>query len=223
MKEQNEKKLSKQKRLYWYSALGCVAVALAVVVIATSVSVSNQNNNDEVNNPPVVEQPDESLNQTPNDKPVEKPDDEPQNKPVDTKPEGFVLPVLNAEVSNEFGFFYNQTLNNYYEHEGYDFVAPVGEKVYAVEDGTVESVYTSDVLSGTEIVIDHGNGVKTVYRFVTASEGLNAGMTVEKGAEIATIAEANGNEYKDGAHLHFEVKKDGKIVDPALYLTFEEK
>lgn len=223
MKEQNEKKLSKQKRLYWYSAFGCVAVALAVVVIATSVSVSNSNNDDSVNNPPTIEQPDESLNQKPNDTPVEKPDDEPQNKPVDTKPDGFVLPVLNAEVSNEFGFFYNQTLNNYYEHEGYDFVASVGEKVYAVEDGTVESVYTSDVLSGTEIVIDHGNGVKTVYRFVTASEGLSAGMTVEKGAEIATVAEANGNEYKDGAHLHFEVKKDGKIVDPALYLTFEEK
>ncbi len=223
MKEQNEKKLSKQKRLYWYSALGCVAVALAVVIIATSVSVSNANNNDVSNNPPVVEQPDDSLNQKPNDTPVEKPDDEPQNKPVDTKPEGFVLPVSNAEVSNEFGFFYNQTLNNYYEHEGYDFVASVGEKVYAVEDGTVESVYTSDVLSGTEIVIDHGNGLKTIYRFVTASDGLNAGAKVEKGAEIATIAEANGNEYKDGAHLHFEVEKDGKIVDPALYLTFEEK
>jgi len=223
MKEQNEKKLSKQKRLYWYSAFGCVAVALAVVVIATSVSVSNSNNDDSVNNPPTIEQPDESLNQKPNDTPVEKPDDEPQNKPVDTKPDGFVLTVLTAEVSNEFGSFYNQTLNNYYEHEGYDFVAAVGEKVYAVEDGTVESVYTSDVLSGTEIVIDHGNGIKTVYRFVTASEGLSAGMTVEKGAEIATVAEANGNEYKDGAHLHFEVKKDGKIVDPALYLTFEEK
>ena len=217
MKEQNEKKLSKQKRLYWYSAFGCVAVALAVVVIATSVSVSNSNNDDSVNNPPTIEQPDESLNQKPNDTPVEKPDDEPQNKPVDTKPDGFVLPVLNAEVSNEFGFFYNQTLNNYYEHEGYDFVASVGEKVYAVEDGTVESVYTSDVLSGTEIIIDHGNGVKSLYRFVTASENLKSGMTVKKGDVIATVAEANGNEYKDGAHLHFEVLKENKNVDPAEY------
>ena len=40
---------------------------------------------------------------------------------------------------------------------------------------------------------------------------------------IATVAEANGNEYKDGAHLHFEITKDGTVVDPATYLTLEEK
>ena len=40
---------------------------------------------------------------------------------------------------------------------------------------------------------------------------------------IATVAEAAGNEYKDGAHLHFEVLKEGKNVDPAEYLTLEEK
>ena len=220
MKEQNEKKLTKQKRLYWYSALGCVAVVLAVVIVATSISFSNNEKQNEVNNPPSVEEP---ADPTPPVQKPEDPDDGIVDEPVDTQPDGFVLPVANADVSNEFGFFYNQTLNNYYEHEGYDFIAAAGEKVFAVEAGTIESVYTSDVLSGTEIVIDHGNGVKTVYRFVTASEGLSAGMKVEKGAEIATIAEANGNEYKDGPHLHFEVLKDGKNVDPALYLTFAEK
>ena len=221
MKEENGKRLSKQKRLYWYTALSCVAIALAVVVIATSVSLTNSDKNNQANNPPVSEEPAEQT--PPVQNPNEKPDDGVVNEPVDTKPDGFVLPVTNGDVSNEFGFFYNQTLNNYYEHEGYDFVATAGEKVFAVEAGTIESVYTSDVLSGTEIVIDHGNGIKTVYRFVTASEGLSAGMKVEKGAEIATVAEANGNEYKDGPHLHFEVLKDGKNVDPALYLTFTEK
>ena len=219
MKDEQEKKSNKQKRWYYYGAMGCLSIALAVVVIATSVSTPSEN--EQANNPPVVETPDDTENQ-PVQKPSETPNDT-ENQPVDSKPDGFVLPVSNAEISNEYGFFYNQTLNNYYEHEGYDFVASVGAKVYAVEDGTVESVYTSDVLSGTEITIDHGNGVKTVYRFVTASDGLVAGTKVEKGDEIATIAEANGDEYKDGAHLHFEIKKDGESVDPALYLTFEEK
>ena len=222
MKQEHEKKWNKQKKLFFYSALACVAVALSITIIATSISISNERQNQQANNPPVVEQPNDEDN-TPTQKPTETPDDSEQNKPVDTKPDGFVLPVSNAEVSNEFGFFYNQTLNNYYEHEGYDFVTTVGEQVYAVEDGTIESVYTSDVLSGTEIVIDHGDGVKTTSRFVTANENLSAGMKVEKGAVIATVAEANGSEYKDGAHLHFEVQKDGKTVDPALYLTFEEK
>ena len=40
---------------------------------------------------------------------------------------------------------------------------------------------------------------------------------------IATVAEANGDEYKDGAHLHFEILKNNKNVDPATYLTLEEK
>ena len=87
----------------------------------------------------------------------------------------------------------------------------------------IESIYKEDVLLGTEIVVDHGNGLKTVYRFVTEAEGLKVGDEVEKGEVIATIAEANGNEYKDGAHLHFEVLQDGKHVDPALHLPLEEK
>jgi murein DD-endopeptidase MepM/ murein hydrolase activator NlpD len=46
---------------------------------------------------------------------------------------------------------------------------------------------------------------------------------VEKGDQIATVAEASGNEYKDGAHLHFEVLQNGKSVDPAKHLALEEK
>lgn len=220
MKEKNGKKgFTKQAKLYWYSALGCVAVVLAVVIIATSISLANDKGDDLANNPPITS---DEPQDTP---PVQNPDvQEPENdEPVVTTPEGFVLPIQSASVTNDFGFFYNQTLNNYYEHEGLDFMAAVGEKVFAVDDGVIESVYTSDVLSGTEITIDHGDGIKTVYRFVTAVDGLKAGMSVNKGDEIATVAEANGNEYKDGAHLHFEVLKNDKNVDPAIYLTMEEK
>ena len=114
-------------------------------------------------------------------------------------------------------------MNNYYEHEGLDFSADVGASVVAVEDGVIESVYVSDVLSGTEIVIDHGNGLKTLYRFVTQADGLKAGDSVTKGQTIATVAEASGSEYKDGSHLHFEVFENGKNVDPVTYLSLEEK
>ena len=61
------------------------------------------------------------------------------------------------------------------------------------------------------------------YRFVTEVEGLKVGDTVEKGEVIATVAEATGDEYKDGAHLHFEMLVDGENVDPSTYLTMEEK
>ena len=133
------------------------------------------------------------------------------------------MPVAEATLMNDHGFYYNQTLNIYYEHAGVDFAAEEGAQVFAVDDGVVESIYKDDLLLGTEIVLDHGDGLKTVYRFVTEAEGLKVGDVVEKGQVIACVAEANGNEYKDGAHLHFEVLQDGKNVDPALHLTLEEK
>jgi murein DD-endopeptidase MepM/ murein hydrolase activator NlpD len=93
----------------------------------------------------------------------------------------------------------------------------------AVEDGVVESVYKEDVLLGTQIVVRHAEGLKSVYRFVNEVDGLQVGDKVEKGEVIATVAEANGNEYKDGAHLHFTIEKNSKTVEPTLYLTLEEK
>jgi peptidase M23 len=106
---------------------------------------------------------------------------------------------------------------------GIDMSAEAGAEVFAARTGTIESIYTSDVLVGTQIIIDHGDGIKSVYEYVTAKEGLKAGDKVNKGDVIATVAEANGKEYKDGAHLHFEIFENGKNVDPAKYLTLEEK
>ena len=157
----------------------------------------------------------------PVDKPQE-PEDE-GNEPVVTLPEGMVAPVVTVSVLNDYGFYHNKTLNTYYEHAGIDFTATAGAEVMAVEKGTIESIYKDDVLLGTEIVVDHGDGLKTVYRFVTEAEGLKVGDKVEKGEVIATVAEATGNEYKDGAHLHFEIMQDGKTIDPALRLPLEEK
>ena len=150
---------------------------------------------------------------------IENPDD----NPVVETPEEFISPVSVVSVLNEYGFYYNKTLGNYYEHMGVDFTAEEGSEVYAVASGTVESVYTSDILIGTQITIDHGNGVKSVYQYVEAKEGLKAGDEVKQGDVIATVAEANGSEYKDGAHLHFEVFENGINVDPAEYLTLDEK
>jgi murein DD-endopeptidase MepM/ murein hydrolase activator NlpD len=133
------------------------------------------------------------------------------------------LPVVEAAVINDHGFYFNKTLNSYYEHLGMDFSAEEGAQVFAVEDGVVESIYKDDLLSGTEIVVAHADGVKSVYRFVVETESLKVGAQVKKGDVIATVAAATGDEYKDGAHLHFEILKNGTSVDPTGYLTLEEK
>ena len=225
MKEQNgnekKKKMTNEKKFYLFSAIGCATALLAIIVVA--LVIANTGNVDHTagknssSAPQHSSVPDNTIDEN------EGNHDSTGNKPVVNTPEGMMMPIEQVSVSNDYGFYYNQTLNNYYEHQGMDFAATVGVEVYAVQAGVVESIYRDDVLTGTEITIDHGNGLKTVYRFVDAVEELAVGVRVERGDVIATVAEPAGDEYKEGAHLHFEVLKENESVDPATYLTFEEK
>lgn len=223
MKEQNgsEKKkgMSKEKKFYLFTAIGCAVTLVAIILVA--VLLPTQNSVDD----PTLNKPSSSLGNSASEDPGDSTgqDSSGSNEPVINTPEGMMMPVETVSVMNDFGFYHNKTLNNYYEHKGVDFTAEVGTAVLAVDDGVVESIYKDDVLTGTEITVDHGDGVKTVYRFIDVGEDLTVGTSVKRGDVIGTVAEATGEEYKDGAHLHFEIKKDGKQVDPATYLTFEEK
>ena len=229
-KNENENKKKKarmngEKKFYLLTAIGSAVALVAIVVIAIVVSNAVNVDSPAANLHSSITSTQHGSDVDDNSAPdVNGSADNPnQDEPVGTLPEGMVVPVAAADVLNDYGFYHNKTLNIYYEHEGLDFTAAAGTEVLAAEKGVIESIYKEDILLGTEIVIDHGNGLKTVYRFVTEAEGLKVGDEVEKGEVIATIAEANGNEYKDGAHLHFEILQDGKNVDPALHLTLEEK
>lgn len=218
-KKENEKqksKMTKEKKFYLFTAIGCAAALLAIIIAAIVITNTSsvQNTGGTQNNPPINStQPDSGEeNKTPQDE-----------KPVVTVPEGMVSPMQTLTVLNDHGFYHNATLNCYYVHAGVDFSAAAGTQVFATEDGVVESIYKDDILLGTQIVIDHGNGLKTSYTFVTETDGLKVGASVKKGDVIATVAEPTGKEYKDGAHLHFEVFEHGKSVDPALHLTLDEK
>lgn len=215
MKEQNDNEKKKkekkgasgEKKFYLFTAIGCAAVLIAIIVVAIAVTSASEVN-EKANNP---------------NHSASLPDDRPDDQPTVVLPQGMVLPIESVSVQNDYGFFHNATLNNYYVHQGVDFMAEAGTEVFAVEDGVVESIYKDDILLGTEIVIAHGEGVKSVYRFVTETESLKVGDEVKKGDVIATVATATGNEYKDGAHLHFEITENGISVDPTEYLTLEEK
>lgn len=214
-KPKTKAEIVKEKRLYLYTAISCAValVAIVVIAIATAGDVKTGNQTENGTSSSVFQPEDSSSDPTP-------PSSE---QPVVTVPEGMISPIEDISVGSDYGFYYNQTLNVYHEHAGVDFSAAAGTQVFAVEDGVVESVYKDDLLLGTEIVIRHDDGLRSVYRFVSEMEGLKAGVSVKKGDVIATVAEATGNEYKDGAHLHFEIHKDGVCVDPAEYLTMEEK
>ena len=217
----NEKKkkakMNKEKRFYLFTAIGCAAALVAIIVVAVVMNNLGAGNN-QAAKPPIDSSQTDGSGDSSGDS-----GDSGTNQPVGGLPEGMTLPVAEAALVNNHGFYYNKTLDVYYEHAGVDFAAGEGAQVFAVEDGVVESIYKDDLLLGTEIVVAHADGVKSVYRFVTEAEGLKVGAEVKKGDVIATVAAATGNEYKDGAHLHFEILKDGESVDPTEYLTLEEK
>ena len=218
-KKENERKQKKipmngEKKFYLITAISCAAALVAIVTIAIIVTNLSK-----------VDAPSAGVNSSTVELPTDGAQDEnpEENEPVVTLPDGMLLPIEGGAVSVDYGFYHNKTVNVYCEHAGVDFAATVGEAVLAVESGVVESIYKEDLLLGTEIVVDHGDGLKSVYRFVTEAEGIKVGDTVQKGQKIATVAEASGNEYKEGAHLHFEILQNGTTVDPAQHLHFDEK
>lgn len=202
-----KKKLNGEKRFYLATAIACAVMLVAIVV--TSVIVSGGGGDITVDNPPNSS----AVGG------VENPDDE----QVSALPEGMIAPVSSATVSTPYGFYYNKTLDSYYVHTALDFATDVGAQVLAIDDGVVESIDKEDVLLGTQITVKHANGIKSIYRFVTEKDGLTVGDMVKKGDVIASVAEANGDEYKDGTHLHFSMEQNGKVVDPTKFLTLEEK
>jgi murein DD-endopeptidase MepM/ murein hydrolase activator NlpD len=117
---------------------------------------------------------------------------------------------------------WSSTLNRFSSHTAIDFFANEGSSVFAVYDGVVKSVETS-VLKGTTITIDHGNGLLTVYNSLADGDSVTVGQKVSKGQVIGQVSVTNRQEYKDGAHLHFEVIENGENIDPIKYLDIAEK
>lgn len=136
----------------------------------------------------------------------------------------FIMPVENATSIVEYSeqLVFNSTLNRYNAHQAMDFFAPEGTNVYAVYDGKVESV-TNELLQGTTVVIDHGNGLKTVYNSLLDADSVLVGQQVSKGDIIGQVSSSNRQEHKSGSHLHFEVIENGQAINPNKYLTLDEK
>ena len=102
-------------------------------------------------------------------------------------------------------------------HGGIDIVRPGGSTgctVVASESGVVTFAgwYGS---GGYTVMIDHGNGLSTMYCHMQNSLKVRSGQRVSRGQAIGNIG-ATG--YVTGPHLHYEVKVNGRNVNPSAYL-----
>ena len=221
MKVKTSKALTfiRRNALYIVLALCIVAVGLSIALM-TATETENFGNIDDV---PTVNNPSDDVN-NPSDNPEDTNGDGGSvEQPVDA-PVEFISPVLNPTAIEEYSdqMVFNSTLNRYSAHKAIDFFAPEGSDVLAVFDGTVVSVENT-LLTGTTIVIDHGNGLQTVYNSLEDVELVNVGQKVKKGDVIGAVSSSNKQEYKSGAHLHFEVLENGQAVDPVKYLNLDLK
>ncbi len=101
-------------------------------------------------------------------------------------------------------------------HYGMDFTAPVGTPVYATGDGKVTEVKGSKRSRsgfGLKLEIDHGYGYETLYAHLNAFN-VKRGQKVKRGDIIAYVGNTGGS---TAPHLHYEVHKNGKRVNPAYY------
>ena len=116
---------------------------------------------------------------------------------------------------------YSATMYDYRTHSGIDILSDPGTLVKAVSNGTIKEVYT-DYLYGTTVVIEHANGVESVYQGLSPElpAETTVGRTVMTGEAIAGIGNSALCESAEASHLHFEMRKDGVSVDPCDYIEF---
>ena len=128
----------------------------------------------------------------------------------------FCWPVVGLfTVTSPFGY---RSLGN---HRGIDIsgASASGSLVVAGASGTVTTAGWSTGGYGNYVIIDHGNGVETLYaHMLDNSLMVNPGDKVTKGQAIGRVGNTG---YSFGAHLHFEVRINGNRLNPAPYLGLE--
>ena len=127
-----------------------------------------------------------------------------------------IQPVSNKDLkrlASGFGWRVDPVYRTPRMHWGLDFSAPVGTEVYATGDCVVEQIEDIAWGYGKNIVINHGFGYKTRYAHLSAFK-VKVGQKISRGQVIGLV----GNTGKStGAHLHYEVEKDGVKVNPMSY------
>ncbi|MBI5218251.1 MAG: M23 family metallopeptidase [Bacteroidia bacterium] len=133
-----------------------------------------------------------------------------------------IQPVLNKDlkmVASFFGWRMDPVYRYMIHHDGIDFAAPIGTDIFATGDGVVSIVDYSRGGYGYEIVVNHGFGYQTRYAHLSKML-VREGQKVKRGEIIGKI----GNTGKSvGPHLHYEVIKNGRAIDPINYYFLDLK
>lgn len=130
---------------------------------------------------------------------------------------GRLMSPVSARLTSGFGYRYHPIFHTTRFHSGIDFGAGYGTPIRAADGGTI-------LLSGWQggygkvVIINHGSkggpNISTLYGHMSATS-VRSGQAVSKGQVIGYVGSTG---YSTGAHLHFEVRENGRPVNPLGYL-----
>jgi len=137
----------------------------------------------------------------------------------DTEPDLSIITQETTPLTTEHGIQYpvkeiliTQTYKLY--HPGIDFDGLTGEAIYPIMTGVIEDVSYSRFAYGNAVIINHGNGITSLYAHLSeieAKEGQEVTMDTKLGEMGAT-----GRSFGD--HLHLEVRDHGRAINPLSIL-----
>lgn len=119
---------------------------------------------------------------------------------------GFIWPTGSGYVSCG--------INGYWGHTGMDIASYAGTPIYASASGIVTKVAYNRTGYGYHIKISHGGNVETLYAHCSQLY-VKVGQWVSQGDKIAAMGRTGNS---TGNHLHFEIRSNGKYLDPAKYI-----
>ena len=145
---------------------------------------------------------------------IKKSSSEDSETSAEVKENKFIQP-MRGWITSKFGYRMSPFTSKKEFHNGIDIGAKKGEPIHAAASGTVKKVEFTKI-KGHQITIQHINNYQTYYaqcEKILAKEG----QAVNSGDIIATCGSSGRS---TGPHLHFELRKNGKTIDPEKYIKF---
>lgn len=135
------------------------------------------------------------------------------------KTKSFIMPVFGDVITAfaQSNLVYSKTLEEWRTHSGTDIAAERGTPVKAVADGFVSDIKNDPAL-GIMVIIDHQNGLKTVYANLASDDMVSVNQKIKQSDVIGCVGNTASFEVADQSHLHFEVWKNNQPMNPADYL-----
>jgi murein DD-endopeptidase MepM/ murein hydrolase activator NlpD len=124
-----------------------------------------------------------------------------------------IMPTMGFLTSKFSMIRYHPILHENRPHEGIDITAAYGTKIFAPAAGRVIKVGYENGY-GNLVAVDHGYGLETRYAHMSRW-AVRVGQSVKRGDLLGYVGSTG---LSTGPHLHYEVLRDGRAVDPLRFI-----